>query len=92
VKETIDVEIIEEVDYGETSFLDGSSSTQETKNYVSFGDCVQEFQEFKILHRRLRKDTIDGWNKMNGIVYSRDAYYSNYSCYFQTKNESRLIP
>ena len=31
---TIDVEIFEEVDYGETSFLDGISSTQETKNSV----------------------------------------------------------
>ena len=33
-EETIDVETIEEVDYGETSFLDGSSSTQETKNSI----------------------------------------------------------
>ena len=31
---TVVVEIIGEVGYGETSFLDGSSSTQETKNYV----------------------------------------------------------
>ena len=31
---TVDVEIFEEVDYGETSFLDGRSSTQETKNFV----------------------------------------------------------
>ena len=30
----VDVETVEEVDYGETSFLDGSSSTQETKNSV----------------------------------------------------------
>ena len=29
----------------------------------------------------VEKDTIDGWNKMKGIVYSCDAYYSNYSCY-----------
>ena len=27
-------EPVEEIGYGETSFLDGSSSTQETKNYV----------------------------------------------------------
>ena len=30
-EETFDVETIEEVGYGETGFLDGSSSTQETK-------------------------------------------------------------
>ena len=30
----VDVETIEEVDYGETGFLDGSSSTQETKSSV----------------------------------------------------------
>ena len=33
-EETIYVETIEEVGYGKTSFLDGSSSTQETKNSV----------------------------------------------------------
>ena len=30
----VDEENVEEVGYGETSFLDGSSSTQETKNSV----------------------------------------------------------
>ena len=30
-EEIVDVETIEEVGYGETGFLDGSSSTQETK-------------------------------------------------------------
>ena len=33
-EETFDVESIEEVSYGETSSLDGSSSIQETKNFV----------------------------------------------------------
>ena len=33
-EETVDVETVEEVGYGETGFLDGSSSTQETKNSV----------------------------------------------------------
>ena len=33
-EETVDVEIVEEVGYGETGFLEGSSSTQETKNSV----------------------------------------------------------
>ena len=33
-EETFDVETIEEVGYGETSSLDGSSSIQETKNFV----------------------------------------------------------
>ena len=31
--ETVDVETIEEIGYGETSFLDGSSSTQEIKDF-----------------------------------------------------------
>ena len=44
-EETVDVETIEEVGYGETGFLDGSSSTQETKKFVG---CVQEFQELKL--------------------------------------------
>ena len=29
------------------------------------------------------RDTIDGWNKMKGIVDSCAAYYSNYSCYLK---------
>ena len=33
-EKTIGVETIEEIGYGETSFLDGSSSTQEAKNSV----------------------------------------------------------
>ena len=33
-EETIDGETIEEVGYGETSSLDGSSSIQETNNFV----------------------------------------------------------
>ena len=33
-EETIGVETIEGIVYGETGFLDGSSSTQETKNSV----------------------------------------------------------
>ena len=33
-EETVDVETVEEVSYGETGFLDGSSSTQETKNSI----------------------------------------------------------
>ena len=33
-EETFDVEAIEEVGYGETGFLDESSSTQETKNSI----------------------------------------------------------
>ena len=33
-EETVDVETIEEVGYRETGFLDGSSSTQETKKSV----------------------------------------------------------
>ena len=33
-EETVDVETIEEVGYGETGFLYGSSSTQETKKSV----------------------------------------------------------
>ena len=33
-EETFDVEAIEKVGYGETSSLDGSSSIQETKNFV----------------------------------------------------------
>ena len=33
-KDIFDIKDIEEVYYGETGFLDGSSSTQETKNYV----------------------------------------------------------
>ena len=33
-EEPVYVENVEEVGYGETSFLDGSSSTQETKNSV----------------------------------------------------------
>ena len=33
-EETVGVENVEEIGYGETGFLDGSSSTQETKNYV----------------------------------------------------------
>ena len=33
-EETFDVEAVEEVGYGETGSLDGSSSTQETKNSV----------------------------------------------------------
>ena len=36
VEETVDVETVEEVGYGETIFLDGISSTQETKNSVGF--------------------------------------------------------
>ena len=34
VEETFDVEPVEEVGYGETSSLDGSSSIQETNNFV----------------------------------------------------------
>ena len=33
-EETFDVEVVEEVGYGETGSLDGSSSIQETKNFV----------------------------------------------------------
>ena len=33
-EETIGVEMVEDISYGETGFLDGSSSTQETKKYV----------------------------------------------------------
>ena len=33
-EETFDVEIIEEVGYGETGSMDGNSSIQETKNFV----------------------------------------------------------
>ena len=33
-EETVDVKTVENFGYGETSFLDGSSSTQETKSYV----------------------------------------------------------
>ena len=33
-EKTVDVETVEEFGYGKTSFLDGSSSTQETKNSV----------------------------------------------------------
>ena len=33
-EEIVDVENVEEVGYGETGFLDGSSSTQESKNSV----------------------------------------------------------
>ena len=33
-EETVDVETVEEIGYGETGFLDGSSSTQETNNSV----------------------------------------------------------
>ena len=33
-EETVGVESVEEIGYGETGFLDGSSSTQETKNSV----------------------------------------------------------
>ena len=33
-EETFHVETVEEVGYGETGSLDGSSSIQETKNYV----------------------------------------------------------
>ena len=33
-EETFDVEIVEEVGYGENGSLDGSSSIQETKNFV----------------------------------------------------------
>ena len=32
--ETFDVEAIEEVGYGETGYLDGSTSIQETNNFV----------------------------------------------------------
>ena len=32
--ENVDVETVEEVDYGETGFLDGIFSIQENKNYV----------------------------------------------------------
>ena len=34
VEETLDMETVKEFDYGETSFLDGGSSTLETKNFV----------------------------------------------------------
>ena len=33
-EETVGVETIEEIGYGKNDFLDGSFSTQETKNYV----------------------------------------------------------
>ena len=33
-EETFDVEAVEKVGYGETSSLDGSSSIQETNNFV----------------------------------------------------------
>ena len=33
-EETVGVETIEEIGYGKTGFLDGSSSTQETKNSI----------------------------------------------------------
>ena len=33
-EENVDVETVEDIGYGETCFLDGSSSTQETKNYL----------------------------------------------------------
>ena len=35
-EETFYVEDVEEVGYGETSYLDGSSSIEETKNFVGF--------------------------------------------------------
>ena len=40
----------------------------------------------------VEKDTIDGWNKVKGIVYSCDSYYSNYSFYLkmETSLESYL--
>ena len=40
----------------------------------------------------VEKDAIDGWNKVKAIVYSCDAYYSNYSCYSnkETSLESYL--
>ena len=33
-EENVGVETVEEISYGKTGFLDGSSSTQETKNSV----------------------------------------------------------
>ena len=38
----------------------------------------------------VERDTIEGYNKMKGIVYSCVAYYSNYSCY--SKMETSLEP
>ena len=40
----VDVETVEEVDYGETGFLDGSSSTQETKNCVGLVTVSKSFR------------------------------------------------
>ena len=53
-EEIVDMETIEEVDYGETGFLDGISSTQETKNSVGLV-IVSKSSRVKILHRRLRR-------------------------------------
>ena len=40
-EEIVDVETIEDVFYEETGFLDGSYSTQETKNYVGLVDVTK---------------------------------------------------
>ena len=40
----VDVETIEEVGYGETGSLDGSSSIQETKNYVGLVTMSKSFR------------------------------------------------
>ena len=85
----VDEETIEEVCYGENGFLDGSSSTQETKNSVGLV-VVSKSSRSCNFAQEVEKDTIDDWNKMKGIVYSCDAYYSNYSCY--SKMEMSLEP
>ena len=40
-QKNVDVQIVQEVWYVETSFLDGSYSTQETKNYVGLVDVTK---------------------------------------------------
>ena len=52
-EETFYVEAVEEVGYGETSSLDGSSSIQETKNLLVWWLCPG-IPGVKILHWRLR--------------------------------------
>ena len=42
-EETFDVEAVEEFGYGETIFIDGSYSIQETKNFVGLVDVSKSF-------------------------------------------------
>ena len=69
----IDVEVVEE-----TGYLDGNSSIQETKNLVGVVAVPRDSMSYNFA-LKVEKGSTE--NKMNGIVYSHFAYYSNYSCY-----------